>query len=34
MERVERYNAGRETQRLALKYEAMRKNAFAFMRGT
>ncbi len=34
VERIERYNAGREAERLALKYEAMRKDAFAFMRGT
>ncbi|HEU5153520.1 MAG TPA: DUF2252 family protein [Gemmatimonadales bacterium] len=34
LERIERYNAGREAERLALKYEAMRKSAFAFMRGT
>jgi hypothetical protein len=34
VQRIERYNAGREPERLARKYEAMRKNAFAFMRGT
>jgi uncharacterized protein (DUF2252 family) len=34
VQRIERYNAGREAERLALKYEAMRKDAFAFMRGT
>jgi len=34
VQRIERYNAGREPERLALKYEAMRKDAFAFMRGT
>lgn len=28
------YNAGREPERLAMKYQAMRQNAFAFMRGT
>lgn len=28
------YNAGREPERLALKYRAMRQDAFAFMRGT
>lgn len=28
------YNAGREAERLALKYRAMRRDAFAFMRGT
>ncbi len=34
VQRIERYNAGREPERLARKYEAMRKSAFAFMRGT
>ena len=34
LQRIERYNAGREEERLALKYEAMRKNPFAFLRGT
>jgi uncharacterized protein (DUF2252 family) len=34
VQRIERYNAGREPERLTLKYEAMRKDAFAFMRGT
>jgi uncharacterized protein (DUF2252 family) len=29
-----KYNAGREPERLAMKYTAMRANAFAFMRGT
>ena len=28
------YNSGREPQRLALKYRAMRQDAFSFMRGT
>ncbi len=28
------YNAGREPERVALKYKAMRQDAFAFMRGT
>ncbi len=28
------YNAGREPERLAMKYFAMRQNAFAFMRGS
>ena len=27
VQRIERYNAGREPERLALKYEAMRKDA-------
>ena len=31
---IQAYNAGREPERLALKYRAMRQNAFAFMRGT
>lgn len=34
VQRIERYNAGREAERLTLKYDAIRKNAFAFMRGT
>ena len=34
VQRIEEYNAGREPERLAVKYEAMRKDAFAFMRGT
>lgn len=33
-ERVLIHNAGRESERLAMKYKAMRKNAFAFMRGS
>jgi uncharacterized protein (DUF2252 family) len=32
--RIERYNAGRETERLALKYRAMGRSPFAFFRGT
>ncbi|HMH25601.1 MAG TPA: DUF2252 family protein [Gemmatimonadaceae bacterium] len=32
--RIERYNAGREPERLALKYRAMCKSPFAFFRGT
>lgn len=32
--RIERYNAGREPERLALKYQEMRKSPFAFFRGT
>ena len=28
------YNTGREAERLAMKYRAMRRNAFSFMRGT
>ena len=33
-DRIERFNAGREPERLALKYRAMRKSPFAFFRGT
>ena len=33
-DRIERYNAGREPERLALKYREMRKSPFAFFRGT
>jgi uncharacterized protein (DUF2252 family) len=29
-----KYNAGRESERVALKYRAMRQDAFTFMRGT
>lgn len=29
-----KYNAGREPERVALKYQTMRQDAFAFMRGT
>jgi uncharacterized protein (DUF2252 family) len=32
--RIARYNAGREPERLALKYSAMRRDPFAFLRGT
>ena len=32
--RIERFNAGREPERLAIKYRAMRASAFAFFRGT
>jgi uncharacterized protein (DUF2252 family) len=32
--RIERFNAGREPERLALKYRAMSKSAFAFFRGS
>lgn len=32
--RIERYNQGREAERLALKYRAMRADPFAFLRGT
>ena len=34
VERIRRFNAGRDRERLALKYRAMRTNAFAFLRGT
>jgi uncharacterized protein (DUF2252 family) len=32
--RIATFNAGREPERLALKYQVMRRNAFAFLRGT
>lgn len=32
--RIEKFNAGREPERLALKYQAMAKSPFAFFRGT
>jgi uncharacterized protein (DUF2252 family) len=32
--RIARYNAGREPERLALKYRAMRNSVFSFFRGT
>ncbi len=32
--RIERFNAGREPERLAIKYREMRKSPFAFFRGT
>ena len=28
------FNAGRDPERLAMKYKAMRRNAFVFLRGT
>lgn len=34
VEEILRFNRGRDPRRLALKYKAMRKNAFAFLRGT
>ena len=34
IERIRRFNAGREPERLALKYAAMRRSAFAFLRAT
>lgn len=34
VERIRRFNAGRDPERLTLKYDAMRKSAFAFLRGT
>jgi uncharacterized protein (DUF2252 family) len=34
VERIQRYNADREPERLRLKYEAMRKSPFGFLRGT
>jgi uncharacterized protein (DUF2252 family) len=34
VERIRRFNAGRDPDRLALKYRAMRASAFAFLRGT
>ncbi len=33
-ERIEKFNQGRNPQRLGLKYQAMRKNSFVFFRGT
>jgi uncharacterized protein (DUF2252 family) len=33
-ERIARFNAGREPERLRLKYAAMRSDVFAFLRGT
>ena len=32
--RITRYNEGREPERLALKYDAMRRDPFVFLRGT
>ena len=34
VDRVARFNAGRESERLALKFRAMRSSAFAFLRAT
>ena len=34
VERIATFNAGREPERLALKFQAMRESAFAFLRGT
>jgi len=34
VDRIERFNAGREPERLALKYQAMCKSPFSFFRGT
>ena len=34
VERLQRFNAGREPERLTLKYRAMRASPFAFFRGT
>ena len=34
IDRILGYNAGREAERVALKYQAMRQSAFAFMRGS
>jgi uncharacterized protein (DUF2252 family) len=34
VEKIVRYNAGREPDRLALKYKAIADNAFSFLRGT
>ena len=31
---LQRFNRGREAERLAMKYAAMRGDAFAFLRGT
>ena len=31
---IERFNAGRDPERLALKYRALRSNAYSFLRGT
>ncbi len=33
-ERIERFNRGRDLERLSLKYRAMRRDSFAFLRGT
>ena len=34
VERIRSFNAGRDPERLALKYQAMRASAFAFLRGS
>ncbi len=34
LKRIERYNRGREAERLAIKYARMRSSAFVFLRGT
>lgn len=34
VQRIQSFNSAREPERLRLKYEAMRDNAFAFLRGT
>src|SRR6185437_15855822 len=34
VEKIVRYNAGRDPERLALKYKAIADNAFSFLRGT
>lgn len=34
VERIRRFNAGRDPERLALKYRTMRSSVFAFLRGT
>jgi len=34
VERIARFNAGREAERLAVKYDAMRASPFVFLRGT
>src|ERR1700676_2091506 len=34
LERIERYNRGREPERLAIKYARMRSSPFVFLRGT
>jgi uncharacterized protein (DUF2252 family) len=34
LERIESFNLGRDSVRLKLKYQAMQRDAFAFLRGT
>ena len=34
VKRIERYNRGREAERLAIKYARMRSSPFVFLRGT